>query len=158
MSGDGNLLQTLFTNVWGWVLIILFFNGAIIIHELGHFLAAKWRGLKVERFSIFGLGPKIVGWRGKDGVEYCFCWIPFGAFVALPQLADMKSIEGESDHGFRHADRRHATVRAPDAVVRPAQTHPGAFQPALGVQALQRPAAAGRIFEFFDEFEHEPGG
>jgi RIP metalloprotease RseP len=97
MSGDGNLLQTLFTNVWGWVLIILFFNGAIIIHELGHFLAAKWRGLKVERFSIFGLGPKIIGWRGKDGVEYCFCWIPFGAFVALPQLADMKSIEGESE-------------------------------------------------------------
>ncbi|QYY36931.1 site-2 protease family protein [Ruficoccus sp. ZRK36] len=97
MSGDGNLLQNLFTNAWGWVLIILFFNGAIIIHELGHFLAAKWRGLKVERFSIFGLGPKIFGWRGKDGVEYCFCWIPFGAFVALPQLADMKALEGDSD-------------------------------------------------------------
>ncbi len=96
MSGDGNLLHSLFTNVWGWVLIILFFNGAIVIHELGHFLAAKWRGLKVERFSIFGLGPKIFGWRGKDGVEYCFCWIPFGAFVALPQLADMKTIEGDS--------------------------------------------------------------
>ncbi|MBC2596398.1 site-2 protease family protein [Ruficoccus amylovorans] len=97
MSGDGNLLQSLFTNAWGWVLIILFFNGAIVIHELGHFLAAKWRGLKVERFSIFGLGPKIFGWRGKDGVEYCFCWIPFGAFVALPQLADMKALEGDSD-------------------------------------------------------------
>jgi len=91
------MLQSLLTNVWGWVLILLFFNGAIVVHELGHFLAAKWRGLKVERFSIFGLGPKIFGWRGKDGVEYCFCWIPFGAFVALPQLADMKSLEGDSE-------------------------------------------------------------
>lgn len=97
MSGEGSILQSLLTNAWGWVLILLFFNGAIVVHELGHFLAAKWRGLKVERFSIFGLGPKIVGWRGKDGVEYCFCWIPFGAFVALPQLADMKSIEGEGE-------------------------------------------------------------
>ncbi len=91
------MLQSLLTNAWGWVLILLFFNGAIVVHELGHFLAAKWRGLKVERFSIFGLGPKIFGWRGKDGVEYCFCWIPFGAFVALPQLADMKSVEGDSE-------------------------------------------------------------
>ena len=40
--------------------IIVFFGGSIFVHELGHFLAAKSRGLKVERFSI-GFGPKIFG-------------------------------------------------------------------------------------------------
>src|SRR5690606_38190206 len=60
------------------------------------FLAARWRGLKVERFSLFGLGPKLISWKGKDGVEYCICAIPFGAYVALPQLAEMRGLEGDA--------------------------------------------------------------
>lgn len=75
--------------------MLLFFNGSIIVHEYGHYLAARWRGLKVTRFSLFGLGPKLISWRGKDGVEYCICALPFGAYVALPQLAEMKALEGE---------------------------------------------------------------
>jgi regulator of sigma E protease len=49
----------------------------------------------VERFSI-GWGPKIKSWYGKDGVEYCLCWLPIGGYVVIPQLADMSAIEGES--------------------------------------------------------------
>src|SRR5690606_18106208 len=63
-------------------------------HELGHFLAAKWRGLHIERFSI-GFGPKIVSWR-RGGVEYRLSWFPLDGYVALPQLADMRGIEGDS--------------------------------------------------------------
>src|SRR5690606_17425228 len=77
--------------------VLLLFNGSIVVHELGHYLAARWRGLKVERFSLFGLGPKLISWRGKDGVEYCICAIPFGAYVALPQLAEMRALEGEGE-------------------------------------------------------------
>jgi len=77
--------------------VLIFFNGSIIVHELGHYLAARWRGLKVERFSLFGLGPKLVSWRGRDEVEYCICAIPFGAYVALPQLAEMRALEGEAE-------------------------------------------------------------
>lgn len=76
-------------------LIILFFGGSIFVHELGHFLAARRRGLKVERFSI-GFGPKLFGWT-KDGVEYRISLLPLGGYVALPQLADLGPIEG--DHG-----------------------------------------------------------
>lgn len=87
------LIPTLFSNAWSIALIVLFFGGSIFVHELGHFLAARRRGLKVERFSI-GFGPKIFGWT-RDGVEYRVSWIPLGGYVALPQLADMRGIEGE---------------------------------------------------------------
>ena len=92
MSAD--LLTALFSNVWAIFLIVLFFGGSIFVHELGHFLAARRRGLHVSRFSI-GFGPKMFGWEGKDGVEYRVSWLPLGGYVALPQLADMPAIEGE---------------------------------------------------------------
>jgi regulator of sigma E protease len=89
-----DLAAEFFLNVWSFALIILFFGGSIFVHELGHFLAARRRGLRVERFSI-GFGPKIVAWT-RDGVEYRISWIPLGGYVALPQLADMRGIEGEA--------------------------------------------------------------
>lgn len=79
---------------WGLLMVALFFGGSIFVHELGHFLAAKWRGLHIERFSI-GFGPKIVSWT-RGGVEYRLSWLPLGGYVALPQLADMRGIEGDS--------------------------------------------------------------
>ena len=76
--------------------VLILFNLIIIAHELGHFLAARWRGLVVEKFGIwFGkpLWKKTIG-----GVEYSLGSIPAGGFVALPQLAPMESVEGESKH------------------------------------------------------------
>lgn len=86
----------LLRSVWGVALAVLFFGGTIFIHELGHFLAARRRGLRVERFSI-GFGPRIWGRTGKDGVDYRISLFPFGGYVALPQMADMSAIEGETD-------------------------------------------------------------
>ena len=76
------------------LLVLFFFGLTIFIHEFGHFLAARRQGMKVERFSI-GFGPKIFGWE-KDGVEYCLAWIPFGGYVALPQMSPMETIEGKN--------------------------------------------------------------
>lgn len=90
-----DLLPTLFSNLWSVLLIVIFFGGSIFVHELGHFIAARRRGMIVERFSI-GFGPKIFSWKGKDGVEYRLSWLPLGGYVALPELADMRGIEGES--------------------------------------------------------------
>ena len=94
MSTD--LLQTLFSNVWSVFLVVFFFGGSIFVHELGHFLAARRRGVHVERFSI-GFGPAIFAWRGRDGVEYRLSWIPLGGYVLLPQLADLGAIEGKAE-------------------------------------------------------------
>jgi regulator of sigma E protease len=90
-----DLIHSLFSNVWAVFLIVLFFGGSIFVHELGHFLAARRRGLKVERFSI-GFGPRVFGWRGRDGVDYRLSLLPLGGYVALPQLADLKGVEGDS--------------------------------------------------------------
>lgn len=77
--------------------VVLLFNLLIIVHELGHFMAARWRGLVVEKFAIwFGkpLWSKTIG-----GVEYRLGSIPAGGYVAIPQLAPMEMLEGpvESD-------------------------------------------------------------
>ncbi len=93
---DNTFLGDLATSVRGIVLLALFFGGSIFVHELGHFLAARWRGLKIERFSI-GFGPKIFGWTGKDGVDYRVSWIPLGGYVALPQMGDAEAIEGATE-------------------------------------------------------------
>ncbi len=73
--------------------VVFLFNVLILVHELGHFLAARWRGLVVERFAIW-FGKPI--WKKKiNGVEYCLGSIPAGGYVALPQMADMETIEGK---------------------------------------------------------------
>jgi regulator of sigma E protease len=79
------------------VLEVLFlFNLLIFVHELGHFLAARWRGLKIERFAIwFG---KPIWKKNIGGVEYAMGSIPAGGYVSLPQMAPMEMIEGKSDN------------------------------------------------------------
>jgi regulator of sigma E protease len=89
-----DFLHALASNTWAWFLVVLFFSGSIFVHELGHFLAARWRGAHVERFSI-GFGPRIFSWY-RDGVEYRISWVPLGGYVLLPQLADLGALEGKS--------------------------------------------------------------
>jgi regulator of sigma E protease len=75
--------------------VVLIFNLIIGVHELGHFLAARWRGLKIERFAIW-FGKPI--WKKKIGdVEYVLGSIPFGGYVSLPQMATMEAIEGKGE-------------------------------------------------------------
>jgi len=72
--------------------VLLLFNLLIFVHELGHFLAARWRGLKVDRFAIWFGKPL---WKKKiNGVEYALGTIPAGGYVSLPQMATMEAIEG----------------------------------------------------------------
>lgn len=72
--------------------VVMLFNIIIFVHELGHFLAGKWRGLQIDRFQIW-FGKPI--WKKEyKGVQYGLGWIPAGGFVALPQMAPMEAIEG----------------------------------------------------------------
>src|SRR5437868_9189635 len=75
--------------------VLLLFNLLIFVHELGHFLAAKWRGLKIDRFAIW-FGKPI--WKKRiNGVEYALGTIPAGGYVSLPQMATMEMIEGKGE-------------------------------------------------------------
>ena len=76
-------METLYT-VLAIAACILLFSFAIFIHEFGHFLAARWRGLKVDAFSI-GFGPVL--WRKMfRGVEWRISVIPFGGYVSIPDV------------------------------------------------------------------------
>ena len=92
--------------------VIVLFNLLIAVHELGHFLAAKWRGLYIEQFGIW-FGKPI--WQKKiNGVLYSIGSIPAGGFVKLPQLAPMDMIfaEGLPNVFERHRLLAEATRRA----------------------------------------------
>lgn len=90
------MLEVLLENLRFIALLVLFFGLSIFLHELGHFLVARWCGLVVEVFSI-GFGHAI--WKKTyNGVVYKIGWIPLGGYVALPQLdpAGMDGIQGDS--------------------------------------------------------------
>ena len=76
-----------------YVAVAIFALGfCIFIHELGHFVAAKKRGLVADRFSI-GFGPRLFCWNWK-GTDFRLSLIPLGGYVSLPQLVDMGRLEG----------------------------------------------------------------
>src|SRR6266513_6500550 len=75
--------------------VLILFNLLIVVHELGHFLAARWRGLYIEKFGVWFGKPL---WKKTiNGLQYSLGSLPFGGFVALPQLAPMDIIEGKAD-------------------------------------------------------------
>src|SRR5437870_12725900 len=91
--------------------VLILFNLLIVVHELGHFLAARWRGLYIEKFGVWFGKPL---WKKTiNGVQYSLGSLPFGGFVALPQLAPMDIIEGKAD-----VDRaRLAPISALDKII-----------------------------------------
>ena len=52
----------------------------VFIHELGHYLAARWRGVHVEVFSI-GFGRPLLRWHDRVGTEWRLCMLPLGGYV-----------------------------------------------------------------------------
>src|SRR5882762_7314034 len=80
--------------------VIVLFNLLIVVHEVGHFLAARWRGLVIEKFGIWFGKPL---WKKTiNGVEYILGSIPAGGFVSLPQLAPMEVMEGKVETPREH--------------------------------------------------------
>ncbi|RMF23698.1 MAG: RIP metalloprotease RseP [Cyanobacteria bacterium J083] len=75
-------MSVLTTNIGGAIAAISVLLLLIFVHELGHFLAAKLQGIRVNRFSI-GFGPAIFSYQGKD-TEYAFRLIPLGGYVGFP--------------------------------------------------------------------------
>lgn len=80
------------------VLPFLFVLGVLVfVHELGHFLLARWHGVRVLTFSL-GFGPKLLKWRRGD-TEYAISAIPLGGYVKMAgDAADADaSIQGKPD-------------------------------------------------------------
>jgi regulator of sigma E protease len=74
-----------------WFLIIL--TVLVFVHEFGHYIVARWNGVRIEVFSI-GFGPEIFGWNDRAGTRWKFSAIPFGGYVKMFGDADPASMPG----------------------------------------------------------------
>lgn len=67
----------------GILLALLVFFIVVFIHEMGHFLVARWSGVKVLEFGI-GIPPRLKRiFRDKKGTDWTLNWLPIGGFVRL---------------------------------------------------------------------------
>jgi regulator of sigma E protease len=74
LSGFGDTLL-------GYLIPFLFVLTVVVfVHELGHFLVARWCGVGIKAFSI-GFGPEIVGFTDRHGTRWKLSWIPLGGYV-----------------------------------------------------------------------------
>ena len=76
---------------------ILVFGSVIFIHELGHFLAAKYSGITVHEFAM-GMGPTLFSWK-KNGTKYALRLFPIGGFVSM----EGEDEESDADGSFTKA-------------------------------------------------------
>lgn len=74
-------LSTLLGWIWSYGIIFLgVLTLVVFIHELGHFLVARWCGVYVKVFSI-GFGPEIFHFYDRHGTRWRFAWLPLGGYV-----------------------------------------------------------------------------
>jgi regulator of sigma E protease len=78
------ILSSFADGVGGFLFVLLSFlfvlTIVVFVHELGHFLVARWCGVKVKAFSI-GFGPEIFGFHDRHGTRWRVAWIPLGGYV-----------------------------------------------------------------------------
>jgi regulator of sigma E protease len=74
-----HILPDLFRSVAAFLVVL---GVLVFVHELGHYLAARWVGVHVEAFSI-GFGRAIATWTDRRGTVWKVCWIPLGGYVKL---------------------------------------------------------------------------
>jgi regulator of sigma E protease len=90
---------TIINNLWP---LIVTLGVLIFVHELGHFLAAKWAGIRVHRFAL-GMGNPVPGLVFRRGnTEYAICWLPLGGYVKMAsqeEAATSSALEGSGPDG-----------------------------------------------------------
>ena len=117
-------LHALGGGIAGYVIPFLFVLSIVVFfHELGHFLVARWCGVRVLVFSI-GFGPEIIGFNDRHGTRWKISAIPLGGFVKFfgddnvasasngAQLADMDANERTRSFVFQPVRKRAAIVVA----------------------------------------------
>ena len=70
------------------VALLIVLGVVVVIHELGHFLAARWAGVRVDKFSI-GFGPALIKWHDKHGTQWQLACLPLGGYVSIYGQEDM---------------------------------------------------------------------
>ncbi len=80
-----------FTGGLGYIVpFLIVLTVLVFVHELGHYLVARWNGVRIEVFSI-GFGPEIFGWTDRVGTRWKFSAVPLGGYVKMFGDADPAS-------------------------------------------------------------------
>ena len=90
-------MSNAFTVLWAVALVL---GVLILIHELGHFIAAKLFGVRVEVFSI-GFGKRLFGWRRGD-TDYRVAVLPLGGYVKMAGENPMDARTGDPGEFLSH--------------------------------------------------------
>lgn len=77
----------------------------VFFHELGHFLVARWNGVKVDAFAV-GFGPELIGFTDRQGTRWKFCAIPLGGYVKFMGDANAASVPDRDRLESMSADER----------------------------------------------------
>jgi regulator of sigma E protease len=85
----------------------------VFFHELGHFLVARWCGVKILAFSI-GFGPELLGFNDRYGTRWRIAAIPLGGYVRFLGDENAASVPDMS-----HLSRMDAADRAQSLVFQP---------------------------------------
>ncbi|MBR5044306.1 MAG: site-2 protease family protein [Clostridia bacterium] len=93
------------------LLAILIFGLLIMIHECGHYIAARIFHVEITEFAI-GMGPKVLSKKSKKtGIRYSIRLLPFGGFVSMRGELDEATEEKEPENPFAHEAIPHETVK-----------------------------------------------
>lgn len=79
-------------SLFGYILPFLaILTVVVFIHELGHYLVARWNKVDIDAFAI-GFGPQIIGFDDKHGTRWKLCAIPLGGYVKFAGDANAASV------------------------------------------------------------------
>jgi regulator of sigma E protease len=90
--------------IWSVLFFLVAIGPLIVGHELGHYLVARWLGVKSEVFSI-GFGREIVGWSDKRGTRWKLAWIPLGGYVRFAGDMNAASMPDDEWQKLPEAER-----------------------------------------------------
>ena len=83
-------IQPIF-DIFSYILpFLVVLSVVVVFHELGHYLVARWNGVKITDFSV-GFGPELFGFNDKAGTRWKVCAIPLGGFVKMAGDSDASS-------------------------------------------------------------------
>ncbi|MBI3434969.1 MAG: site-2 protease family protein [Proteobacteria bacterium] len=109
-------ISALGDGVLGYVVPFLFVLTIVVFfHELGHFLVARWCGVRVLVFSV-GFGPELVGFNDRHGTRWKIAAIPLGGYVKFFGDDNAASVPDPNVvAGLNETDRRHSFHHQPVA-------------------------------------------
>ncbi len=88
--------------VYNGIPFVVILTVLVFVHEMGHYVVARWNGVRVEKFSI-GFGPEMFGWDDNHGTRWKVSWIPLGGYVLFfgdaseASTPDRDALEGMSE-------------------------------------------------------------